>query len=137
MSEKQTLPLPGPGPLAPGAQEHARAARRRLRAHQFQWVAFTALVTFAAIPVMPPALSPALALLGTVLAVRAWVRARAERSRLLAARGSMPPADLLAAVTWRADPRGPVAEEFRRACNWWLVWAAGGLVYLALRVRLR
>jgi hypothetical protein len=138
VSENRTLPLPDPGPVAPGAQEHARAARRRLHVHQVQWVLLTASVALSAIPrVMPPALSPVLAVVGAVLAVRGGLRARAERTALLAARGPQPTTDLVATVTWRADPRGPVAEGFRRACNWWLLWVVGALAYLGLRMWLR
>jgi hypothetical protein len=138
VSDHATLPLPDPGAGVRSPQEHARAARRRLRVHQLEWVALTALVVVSAVVRgMPPALSPALAVLGIVLALRSWRRARTECAALLRSRGPLPTRDMVAAVTWRADPRAQIAQEFRRACNWWAVWAVGAIAYLVARAWLR
>ncbi|HEX3827907.1 MAG TPA: hypothetical protein VHV82_11615 [Sporichthyaceae bacterium] len=138
MSDHATLPLPDPGVPVRSPQAHARAARRRLRRHQFEWVTLTALVALTAVSrEVPPALGPALAVLGIALAVRAWRGAAAERAGLLRSRGPAPTQDMVAAVVWRADPRAEIAEEFRRARNWWAAWTLGALAYLVLQAWLR
>jgi hypothetical protein len=138
VSDHATLPLPDPGAPVRSPQAYARTARRRLRRHQFEWVTLTALVALTALSrEVPPALSPALTVLGIVLAIRAWRGAAAERARLLRSRGPAPTQDMVAAVIWRADPRAEIAEEFRRARNWWAAWALAALAYLALRAWLR
>lgn len=137
MSDHATLPLPDPGTPVRSPQAHARAARRRLLRHRFELVALTGLVALSAVSRdVPPALSPALAVLGIVLAVRAWRGAAAERAGLLRSRGPLPTWDMVPAFG-RADPRTEIAEEFRRARNWWAAWVLGALAYLLLRVWLR
>jgi len=138
VSDRATLPLPDPGAGVGGPQHQARAARRRLRLHQLEWPALTTLVVLGAVfPGTPPALGPTVALLGIVLAIRSWRAARRERAGLLASRGPAPTDDMVAAVTWRADPRAGMAEEFRRAGNWWAAWVVGAVAYLVLRAWLR
>lgn len=136
MPDRTTLPLPDPELRSP--QQHARAARRRLRLHQLEWVALTALVVASAVARgMPPALSPVLAVLGIVLAIRAARGAHVECAGLLRCRGPAPTDDMVAAVSWRADPRAQIAAAFRRARNWWALWALGAAAYLVLRAWLR
>jgi hypothetical protein len=101
-------------------------------------VALTLLVALSAVSRdVPPALSPALAVLGIVLAVRAWRGAAAERAGLLRSRGPEPTRDTGAAFDRRADPRTEIADEFRHARNWWAAWVVAALAYLFLRVWLR
>jgi hypothetical protein len=102
--------------------------------HQLEWVGLTALVTLSAVARdMPPLLSPAVAGFGIVLATRAWRGASSERAVLLRSRGPAPTNDMVAAVSWRADPRGQVAEAFRRTRNWWALWTLSAVAYLVLR----
>jgi hypothetical protein len=102
--------------------------------HQLEWIGLTALVALTAVARhVPPLLSPVVAGFGIVLALRAWCGAGAERAALLHSRGPAPTDDMVAAVSWRADPRGQLAEGFRRARNWWALWTLGAMTYLVLR----
>gem|GEM_PF-4197076 len=131
-----TLPLPEPGAPVRSPHARARAARRSLRLHQAQWLALAiGLGASWVVDVLPPVLNPVLAMLGLVLAVRGFRRARGERADLLRSRGRAPEGDLLAAVSWRADPRVPIAASFRRAANWWVAAGAASGVDLIVWLR--
>lgn len=137
LSDPATLPLPDSGGAAGGSHQQARAARRRLRGHQAQWIVLAAAIATSAMwRDLPPALNPILDVLGVALAVRALLRARAQRAELLAARGPMPTHDVMAAVRWRADPRQELARSCGRAVNWWglFVVVATGVLILALTI---